>query len=88
MFVLVIPTNLLHEKQFEYSLLKKKTNFKFSFGLWLKGDRKENFTPIKPYRSGLNIVGDKGNTELISIQKKKHLLVAKNNDYLQLIKIN
>ena len=59
-----------------------------SFGLWLRGDGEGNFTPIAPYHSGLNIIGDVRNMKLISIHNKNHLLVAKNNDYLQQIRIN
>ncbi len=38
--------------------------------------------------SGLQIVGDVRGMELITIRGEKHILVAKNDDWMQLIKVN
>ena len=59
-----------------------------SFGLFLKGDGKGNLHPVKMLDSGLKIIGDVRGMELLNIKNEKYILVAKNNDQLQLIKIN
>ena len=59
-----------------------------SFGLYLQGDGNGNFNPKTMMESGLKIVGDVRGMELISISGKKHLLVTRNNDWMQLIKVN
>jgi hypothetical protein len=59
-----------------------------SYGLWLKGDGKGNFTPQKPRSSGLVMIGDVRNIKPIEVGNHTHLLVAKNNQALQEIKIN
>jgi len=59
-----------------------------SYGLWLKGDGKGNFTPQKPRSSGLVMIGDVRNIKPIEVDNHTHLLVAKNNQALQEIKIN
>lgn len=59
-----------------------------SFGLLLEGDGAGNFSAKTMMESGLKIVGDVRDMELISIKGKKHILVAKNDDQLQLIKVN
>ncbi len=59
-----------------------------SFGLYLQGDGKGNFDAIPMMESGLKIVGDVRDMELLSIKGGKHILAAKNNDRLQLIKVN
>ena len=59
-----------------------------SFGLYLEGDGKGNFDAKTMMESGLKIVGDVRGLEPISINGEKHLLAAKNDDRLQLIKVN
>lgn len=59
-----------------------------SFGLYLQGDGAGNFETRTMMESGLKIVGDVRGMAEISISGKKHLLVAKNDDLLQLIKVN
>jgi len=59
-----------------------------SFGLYLQGDGTGNFIPKTMMESGLKIVGDVRGMEQISIAGQKHLLVAKNDDMIQLIKVN
>ncbi len=59
-----------------------------SFGLFMKGDGKGEFKAQPMMESGLKIVGDVRGMELITINKVKHLLAAKNDEALQLIKVN
>jgi len=56
-------------------------------GLLLKGDGKGYFKPIKSYESGLYTPGDVKDVANIKIKGKNYLLFAKNNDYLQFVKI-
>ena len=57
------------------------------YGLFLKGDGKGIFEPILGYDSGLFTPGDVKDLEIIYIQGKKYIVVAKNDDYLQFVKI-
>ncbi len=57
-------------------------------GLFLKGDGTGNFQAVKPYHSGLLATGDVKDMVSIQIQGEQYLLVAKNSDYLQFIKVN
>jgi len=59
-----------------------------SFGLYLKGDGAGNFSAKTMLESGLRIVGDVRGMEVLFIDKVKHLLVAKNDEQLQLVKVN
>lgn len=59
-----------------------------SFGLYLQGDGTGNFDPKTMMESGLKIIGDVRGMEEISIGGKKHLLVAKNDAMMQLVKVN
>ena len=59
-----------------------------SFGLFLQGDGTGNFIAKTMMESGLKIVGDVRDMELFSIKGKQHILVAKNNERMQLIKVN
>ena len=59
-----------------------------SFGLYLQGDGKGNFEPKTMMESGLKIVGDIRDMELLTKNNKKHLLIAKNDDRMQLITVN
>ena len=59
-----------------------------SFGLFLQGDGAGNFKAKTMMESGLKIVGDVRDMELLSKNGRKHILVAKNNDRMQLIKVN
>ena len=49
-----------------------------SFGLYLKGDGKGNFSAETMMDSGLKIVGDVRDLELIIKNGKVHILAAKN----------
>lgn len=59
-----------------------------SFGLYPKGDRNGNFDAETMMESGLKIVGDVRDMEVLSKNGEKYLLVAKNDAQLQLIKVN
>tara|TARA_B100001057_G_C22734441_1_gene905216 strand:- start:292 stop:1194 length:903 start_codon:yes stop_codon:yes gene_type:complete len=59
-----------------------------SYGIWLKGDGKGGFKAILPRESGLVMRGDVRNMKIIKVKEETHLLVAKNNEALQQIKIN
>ncbi len=59
-----------------------------SFGLYLKGDGAGNFEAVTMMESGLKIVGDVRDMEILLINGEKHILVAKNDDQMQLIKVN
>ena len=58
-----------------------------SFGWYLAGDGKGNFTSVTMDKSGLMVVGDVRGLEFIGVGGKSHMLVARNDDYLQMIHI-
>ena len=57
------------------------------FGLFLKGDGVGNFRTQTMMETGLKITGEVRGMELINKSGKKHILVSKNNDKTQLIKV-
>ncbi|WP_149274132.1 FG-GAP-like repeat-containing protein [Pareuzebyella sediminis] len=59
-----------------------------SFGLYLEGDGKGHFEAKTMMESGLKVVGDVRGMEEITVAGKKHLLMAKNNDFMQLVRVN
>ncbi len=59
-----------------------------SYGVFLAGDGKGEFKQNYPYQSGLYIDGDVKEMSMIKVKGSKMLLVSKNNDMLQVIKIN
>jgi hypothetical protein len=59
-----------------------------SYGVWLKGNGKGEFKAFLPRESGLVMRGDVRNMKIIKVKEETHLLVAKNNQALQQIKIN
>jgi hypothetical protein len=56
-------------------------------GLYLQGDGKGGFTPVSAAESGLYIPGDTKDLALIKIKGAVYLIAAKNDDYLQFIKM-
>ncbi len=60
------------------------------FGLLLTGNGNGEFTPISATESGLYIKGDTKNMNFIKLDNptKKGILIAKNNNYLQLIQVD
>ena len=59
-----------------------------SNGLLLKGNGNGEFKAIRALESGLFAPGDVKDMAKITVNGKEHLLLSKNSDYLQLIKIN
>lgn len=59
-----------------------------SFGLFLRGNGAGEFTAQSMVESNLKIVGDVRDMEIIKKRGENHILVAKNDDYMQLIKVN
>ena len=63
-----------------------------SYGYYLKGAKKgtgsSNFQVVPAQKSGLYVEGDSKAVRLLHAKEGTALLVAKNNDNLQLIKIN
>ena len=59
-----------------------------SFGTFLKGNGKGDFKAIKPTESGVFIKGDTKDLAEINIKGKKYIIIAKNDDYLQFIKVD
>ncbi len=57
-----------------------------SFGLFLQGDGNGEFKAKTMMESGLKIVGDVRDMELLNKNGRKYILVAKNDDQMQLIK--
>lgn len=59
-----------------------------SYGLLLKGDGKGGFEAVKASESGFFVPGDVKNMAPIEVDSKKYLLVAKNDDAMQYVRIN
>ena len=59
-----------------------------SNGLLLKGNGQGGFKATRALESGLYAPGDVKDMAKITVNGKEHLLLSKNSDYLQLIKIN
>jgi hypothetical protein len=59
-----------------------------SYGLWLKGDGNNGFSAQLPRETGLVIRGDVRNIKAIKVGDESHLLVAKNDQALQQIRVN
>jgi len=58
-----------------------------SFGYFLKGNGEGVFEAISPTESGVFIKGDTKDLAEINVKGQKYIIVAKNDDYLQFIKI-
>lgn len=58
-----------------------------SIGLYLKGDGKGNFEPAPGQESGLYIPGDVKDIGTLTIGKIKHIIVAKNDGAVQIVRI-
>lgn len=57
-------------------------------GLYLKGNGKGDFEAVNAIDSGLFIEGDTKDLVKINIAGKEYIIAAKNDDYLQFIKVN
>ncbi|RXP64588.1 hypothetical protein EC396_01040 [Lutibacter sp. HS1-25] len=58
------------------------------FGYYLQGNGNGTFNPIPPTKSGFYVSGDVKDMAKINIQNNEYIISAKNNDYLQFIKVN
>lgn len=58
------------------------------FGYYIEGDGRGGFKTIKPTKSGLFIKGDTKDMSKISIAGEDYIIIVKNDDYLQFVKIN
>ena len=56
-----------------------------SYGAFLKGDGRGNFTALPAQHSGINLRGAIRDMILLKVKKNKTVLVAKNNEALQLV---
>ncbi|MDX1941829.1 MAG: VCBS repeat-containing protein [Saprospiraceae bacterium] len=56
-----------------------------SYGLWLRGDGKGNFSVVSPQESGLRIEGSVRDLRLLKVKNQELMLVARNNAPLQLL---
>jgi hypothetical protein len=59
-----------------------------SYGTFLKGDGKGNFTALSSQQSGINIRGQVRNIQTIEIKGEKMVVFALNNDSLKILKID
>ncbi len=59
-----------------------------SNGLFLKGDGKGYFTPVVGAQSGLYANNDVKDLAMIKIKEDDYVIVAKNDDFLQFVKVN
>ncbi|MBZ9631718.1 FG-GAP-like repeat-containing protein [Salegentibacter sp. LM13S] len=58
------------------------------YGMFLKGDGNGNFQDITPAESGFFLPGDVKDMKTISVGDRKFILTAKNDDYMQFIKVS
>ena len=58
------------------------------YGLFLKGNGNGNFTSVPVYKSGFFTPGDVKDMSTIKVNDQKYIIIAKNDDYLQFVKIN
>jgi hypothetical protein len=56
-----------------------------SYGTLLKGDGKGNFTAMHPQQSGINVRGAVRDMQTLKVQKNKIVIIAKNNDSIQIV---
>ncbi|WP_170971122.1 VCBS repeat-containing protein [Ilyomonas limi] len=73
----------------EYQTEVMTGRYDASYGCFLKGNKDKTFTYVPPAQSGFIINGDvKDMKMIINAKNEKMVLVAVNNDYLQVFKIN
>jgi hypothetical protein len=56
-------------------------------GIWLKGNGSGEFESIPFKNCGLYIDGDVTDMEYITINNRRVILIAKNNDYVQIVEV-
>jgi len=59
-----------------------------SIGVYLKGDGNGSFEAKAPYESGIRIDGDLKDLSFIKIKGQDYIIAAKNDAYLQFIRVN
>ena len=59
-----------------------------SIGLFLKGNGEGSFNPIPGYLSGLYLPGDIKDMSLINVNDQLYIVAAKNDDYVQWVRVN
>jgi hypothetical protein len=59
-----------------------------NYGCMLKGDGRNNFTYVSPSKSGLFVKGEVRDITDIQTKKESYILIARNNDSLQIFKKN
>jgi hypothetical protein len=57
-----------------------------SYGLFLQGTGNADFIPLKAKQSGFKSLGEIRDFEQLNIKGKKNVLIAKNNDLIQIIR--
>jgi hypothetical protein len=57
------------------------------YGLFLKGDSKGDFDAVRVSKSGFYVPGDVKDMATIKVKGETYIIAAKNNDFLQFIKI-
>lgn len=67
----------------QYRVKPEVGRYDANYGLWLKGNGDGTFQAVKSKASGMNLKGEVRDFEVIEINGKRHLLVAKNNDIMQ-----
>ena len=58
------------------------------YGMFLKGDGKGKLTAISTTKSGLYVPGDVKDMARIYINNQEYIIVVKNSDFLQMVKVN
>ncbi|WP_109436888.1 VCBS repeat-containing protein [Aquimarina sp. AU119] len=57
------------------------------YGLFMKGDGTGKFEPVSASKSGLMLQGDVKDLSSLNVKGTKFIIAAKNNDYVQFVKI-
>ncbi len=70
-----------------YAMEPETTRDDAGIGLWLRGDGNGYFTPVPLSESGLYIPGDVRYLEFVKTRNESLLFSAKNNDYVQSIRL-
>jgi hypothetical protein len=66
-----------------YGVKPEVGRYDASYGLWLKGNGDGTFQPIRTQDSGLNLEGQVRDLEKLEVNGRRLLLVAKNNEPMQ-----
>jgi hypothetical protein len=69
-----------------YGLKPEVGRFDASYGVTLIGNKKQQFTYISPSSSGLFVKGEVRDVQLISTKKDNYIVMARNNEALQIFR--